>query len=68
MFHSVIALGKHGKLVAGPKLESRAAQLILLSDDLAIRSYILLIYLTLKNKSDSFASVGWLSDVSGGCE
>lgn len=55
--HSLIVLGAHGRLVAGPKFEPEPAQLIMLSD-LATRSYILLIYLTLNNKLGSFASNG----------
>lgn len=35
-------LGTHGRLAVDPKLEARAAQLVMLSDDLATRSHILL--------------------------
>lgn len=54
MFHSVVVLRTCGKLVASPTFEPRAAQLV----NLATRPYILLIYLTLNNKSGSFASGG----------
>lgn len=43
-FHSLLVLGTHGRLAVDPKLEARAAQLVMLSDDLATRSHILLTF------------------------
>ena len=65
MFRSFIVLvGAHGKLVTDPKFEPRSAQLVMLSDDLATRSHIFLIYWTL-NSPGVLLQTG---DVSGGCE